>query len=107
DGPPKPTSYLAAADVFADDQLYVDTARAMCNVYLALEIEFASGGSFAHTTCGGRMPNLDAIDVTYSVLAAGYHGLNQADDFVRKLPDGAPGHSDVSTTLSPFLGTPH
>jgi hypothetical protein len=99
-------SYQQAADLLADDQLYVDTSKPTCTVYLALEIEFASQGSFLHTTCGGRMLTHDAIDTTYSVLAAGLNGLDKLNDFAAKLHDGATVHGDVRDTF-PFLGPPH
>lgn len=105
-GPPDATSYQQAADLLADDQIYVDTSRPICNIYLALEIEFASQGSFLHTTCGGRMLTHDAIDVTYSVLAAGVNGLDKLNDFAPRLHDGAAAHADVRDTF-PFLGAPH
>jgi hypothetical protein len=96
--------YQLAADLFADDQLYVDTSKMSCSVYLALEIEKAGGA--AHTTCGGRMVTHDAIDVTYSVLAAGLDGLGSAPMFEPLVHDGAPVHTDVKETF-PFLGPPH
>ncbi|HEX2692372.1 MAG TPA: hypothetical protein VHN14_37455 [Kofleriaceae bacterium] len=105
-GPPSPTSYRAAADLFADDQLYVDTSKPTCTVYLDLEIELASAGSFIHRTCGGRMLNHDVIDVSYSVLAAGTDGLNQATEFSPKIGDGVIAHKDTKDTF-PFLGPPH
>jgi hypothetical protein len=105
-GPPSPTSYQGAAGLFADDQLYVDTSKATCTVYLALEIEQVSSGSSIHTSCGGRTLTHDAIDVTYSVLAAGTEGLDKANGFGPKIVDGVPPHTDVKDTF-PFLGDPH
>jgi hypothetical protein len=105
-GPPTAASYQQAADLLADDQLYVDTSKALCNIYLALEIEFTSQ-SFLHTTCGGRMPTHDVVDVSYSVLAAGLNGLDKLSDFVGKLHDNAMVHADVNITTFPFLGPPH
>jgi hypothetical protein len=104
--PPNPTSYQAAADLLADDQLYVDTSRTTCSVYLALELEQVSSGSFPHTTCGGRTLTHDAVDVTYSMLAASYYGLDQATDFSGRIRDGVAAHTDVKDTF-PFLGAPH
>jgi hypothetical protein len=105
-GPANPASYQAAADLLADDQLYVDTSRTTCSVYLALEIEQVSAGSFVHTTCGGRTLTHDAIDVTYSMLAASYYGLDPAVDLGPRLHDGVAAHTDVKDTF-PFLGPPH
>jgi hypothetical protein len=106
--PPGPaTSYLGAAVIFADDQLYIDTARPACGVYLDLEIEHASAGDLAHASCGGRTPSRDAIDVTYSVLAAGLDALDRQADFAGRITDGAPVHQDIQETTFPFLGPPH
>lgn len=97
--------YQRAADLFADDQLYVDTSKASCTVYLALEIEQASAAQIRHTTCGGRMLTHDVIDVMYSVFAAGLAGLGPAPAFAPALHDGASVHGDVKETF-PFLGAP-
>jgi hypothetical protein len=106
-GPPDATTYQGAAELFADDQLYVDTARQSCSVYLALEIEHASGGTLPHTTCGGRMLGHDVIDVTYSVLASGLGDFDpRRGDLVPKIRDGATVHPDI-TDAFPFLGPPH
>jgi len=105
-GPPSLSSYKGGADILADDQLYVDTSKASCTIYLELELEAASGGSLIHDKCGGRTLTHDAIDVTYSVLAAGTDGLDQANDFGPKLHDGVPAHGDVKDAF-PFLGAPH
>lgn len=106
--PPGPaTSYLGAAAIFADDQLYLDTARPTCDVYLDLEIEHASAGDIAHASCGGRTPSRDVIDATYSVLAAGLDALDRQADFAGRITDGAPVHQDIQETTFPFLGPPH
>lgn len=59
-----PGRYAALASVLADDRLYVDTTSGECAQYLAVEL--AAAGD-----CGGRTPEHDVIDVTYSLLAAG------------------------------------
>jgi len=102
------TSYQLAADMFADDELHVDTAKPTCNVFLALELDYGSFGRFTHTTCGGRMPTHDAIDMMYSVLAAGALGVVQQGngDLVPVIYDNAMVHVDV-TDKFPFLGPPH
>lgn len=105
-GPATSASYQGAADLLADDQLYVDTSRTTCSVYLALEIEQVSAGSFVHNTCGGRTLTHDAVDVTYSMLAASYYGLDPAVDLGPRLHDGIAAHTDVKDTF-PFLGPPH
>jgi hypothetical protein len=100
-------SYRAAADLFADDQLYLDTSRATCNVYLALEIAQTTAGTFIPLECGGRTLTHDAIDVTYSVLASGVaDGLDQASGFSPKIHGSLIAHTDITSTF-PFLGPPH
>lgn len=106
-GPPGPDSYKFAADVLADDELYVDTSRASCAVYFALELEKVSG-TLTHMTCGGRTPTRNVADMTYSLLAAGINGLDgPANDFAPKLHGSLTPHADVKDTTFPFLGPPH
>ncbi|HEX7838216.1 MAG TPA: hypothetical protein VF469_12165 [Kofleriaceae bacterium] len=108
--PTGPMSYQVAADMFADDELHVDTSLPTCEVFLALELEYGTGGGggFAHTTCGGRMPSHDAIGMMYSVFAAGAYGVVQQSDgtLTPLLHDNAPVHGDLKDTF-PFLGPPH
>jgi len=106
--PAMATSYLSAADLLADDQLYVDTLRPICSGYFALELEYGSFGDTIHTTCGGRTLTHDAIDVTYSVLAGGVNGLDlrSQNGPAPRLHDNAAVHGDVKESF-PFLGPPH
>ncbi len=60
--------YAPLAAALADDQLYLDSTKAMCSEYLALERAVVYS-SETITDCGGRTPNMDVIDVTYSELA--------------------------------------
>jgi hypothetical protein len=107
--PPGPTSsYSSAGDLFADDEIFVDTARTSCPIYLALEFERASGGKAPHTTCGGRMLSHDVVDMTYSVLAGGLDALEVASsNYAPKIHDGVAAHADIKETVFPFLGPPH
>jgi len=105
-GPPSTQSYRGAADLFADDQLYVDTSKPTCTAYLALELELASGGALPHTSCGGRTPSHDVVDVTYSVLAAGKAGVDPANDLAPRIHDGVAVHGDLTSSF-PYLGAPH
>jgi hypothetical protein len=108
DGPPPGgDSYKKAATLLADDQLYVDTGKASCNLYLALELQFISNLSFLHTTCGGRTPGYDAIDMTYSLWIAGRDGLDDAAMQSPRIRDGVSPHAGVSDTVFPFLAPPH
>lgn len=98
-------SYRNAARIFADDQLYVDTSLSVCTMYLALELEIASSGNLAHTSCGGRTLTHDTVDMMYSLLAAGTDGLTPAT-LTPRLRDGVDAHTDVREVF-PFLGAPH
>lgn len=106
-GPPGAGTYQGAADMFADDRIYVDTSRQSCSVYLALELEYTSGGALPHSTCGGRMLGHDVIDTTYSVLASGLGDFDAGrGELVPKIRDGVTVHPDISDVF-PFLGPPH
>ncbi len=56
--------YNDLAQLFANDRLFINSATGICGQYLALE-------SGATADCGGRTPNYDAIDVTYSLMVGG------------------------------------
>src|SRR3954468_9008100 len=100
--------YHPAAALLADDELYVDTSYTSCPFYLALELDVASAGRAAHTTCGGRMPSHDVVDMTYSVLAGGLAALEvPSSNYAPKIHDGVAAHGDVKETVFPFLGPPH
>lgn len=109
--PPGPmSSYRVAAGVFSDDELYVDTAKPSCPIYLALELELASQGQTTepHLTCGGRMPSHDVVDMTYSMLAAGRSGFDvPSKNYAPAIHDGVAAHADVKQAVFPFLGPPH
>jgi hypothetical protein len=108
--PPSTSSYRVVADLFADDELYVDTGIASCPIYLALEMQYATtgAGTKAHTSCGGRTPSHDVVDLTYSMLAAGRNGVDPStSDGAPTLHDGVAAHADIKESVFPFLGTPH
>lgn len=106
-GPPSPTSYTMLASVLADDQLYVDTTKSTCLLYLSLEVEVATGGAVMHSQCGGRTLSHDVGDVSYSLLGAGVAGFDATAGFAPRITDGAAKHGDVDDTTFPFLGAPH
>jgi hypothetical protein len=70
--------YEALAGVLLDDQLYVNTASGTCEAYLGVEAEAL--GLVEDGGCGGRTPNYDVIERSYSVLAAG--ALTGVDDTI-------------------------
>lgn len=72
------TRYAALAGVLLDDRLYVNTASGTCGTYLGVEAQHL--GAVTDGGCGGRTPNDDVIDRSYSVLAAGL--LTGVDDTI-------------------------
>lgn len=124
-------SYNFMASVLADDQLYVDTRKTDCEFYLA--VEFGAVTGLGNDTCGGRAPDYDVIDFSYTALAIGQGGFSNDGKFTPAFGDGVPPHTDYlgncSTTTAtkcwgendhtscptgetcvpqfPFLGAPH
>ncbi len=70
--------YGPLASTLLDDRLYVNRSKAG-SVYLGVEAEAAVPG-FSMGAAGGRQPGYDAIERSYSVLAAG--ALDGIDDGV-------------------------
>jgi hypothetical protein len=102
-------SYAASALFASDDELYVETSKSTCNLYLAVELdtEVLRLGAVAQT-CGGRAPSYDVIDYSYSALAAFPSGFTTVGGaLVPQIGDNVGMHSDTSDTTFPFLGTPH
>jgi len=99
-------SYATLATILADDELVLDTSKGTCDSYLAVELGVATGT--ANTSCGGRAPTYDVIDVSYSALAAGLAGFNLTTTPPTPLVgDGVDAHLDVHDDTFPFLGDPH
>ncbi|MCB9615495.1 MAG: DUF4331 family protein [Sandaracinus sp.] len=88
--------YTFLAGVLADDQLYVNAGSGSCGTYLGLEAQVL--GVVEDGGCGGRTPNDDVIDRSYSVLAAGI--LTGVDDTITT--DDATHDPDTF----PFLAAP-
>lgn len=91
--------YDALADILLDDRLYVNTASGTCGVYLGLEGEVVGAVPAGMGGCGGRTPNDDVVERSFSVLAAGT--LTGIDDLVT----GDEG--DHSADVFPFLAGPN
>jgi hypothetical protein len=89
-------AYDTLGGALTDDKLYVNSAGSTCTQYLAVEANATN--VVPNTDCGGRTPNYDVIDTTYSVLAIG--ALSGVGDGV-----GADNvtHSD---TAFPWLAAP-
>jgi len=90
------TRYDALAGVLADDQLYIDSTTNVCVAYLGVEAEtlmvVEEGG------CGGRTPEYDVIDATYSVLVAG---------LLAGVGDGVDENAEGFLANFPFLAPPN
>ena len=97
-------AYGQLAGVLADDRLYVDTSKTQCTQYLAVELGVVGGSN--HTTCGGRSPTYDVIDVTYSALALGTAGFSTDGQMTPVFGDMVSAHTDYLSTF-PYLGLPH
>jgi hypothetical protein len=66
-----------------------------------LEIERAELSGVAHSTCGGRMPNEDALDVTLNFLVRGPGASAEDED---ALHDGVDSATKPSESTFPYLG---
>jgi hypothetical protein len=105
-------SYATAAGFSVDDELYIETSKGTCDLYLAVELYTAvlSTGGVA-PSCGGRTPTYDVISVTLSAVAA-FPGAFNTTTLAPLITDGVTAHTDLLNDGSgnptfPFLGTPH
>ncbi len=95
-GPGGETRYDTLAGVLADDQLYVDSTSNLCVAYLGVEAEAL--GIVEEGGCGGRTPQYDVIDDSYSVLAAGT---------LAGVGDGVDENTEGFLAAFPFLAQPN
>ncbi|MBT8469332.1 MAG: DUF4331 family protein [Myxococcales bacterium] len=95
-GPGGETRYDGLAGVLADDQLYVDSSSNLCVAYLGVEAEAL--GIVEEGGCGGRTPQYDVIDDSYSVLAAGT---------LAGVGDGVDANAEGFLAGFPFLAEPN
>jgi len=97
-----PTRYDTLATVLADDRLFVDTTGKTCNLYLGVELAVLG---VANMDCGGRTPNYDVVDFTYTAATVGaapiLMGMFPVNDGIPKDPDGT-----ANLTTFPFLDNP-
>ena len=105
--PATPTSYTALANLLGDDQLYLDTTKATCEQYMALELEQANR-NLTHTTCGGRILSYDAVTGTLALIMSGVSGLklDLNGTLIPLYHSSATVHADI-TDAFPFLGPPN
>ena len=88
--------------IAAGNYIVVDTSKP-CDFndpHTYLEIERAQLTGKAHQTCGGRMPNEDALDVTVNFLIRG-PGASATDDDA--ITDGVDQATAKSTAKFPYL----
>ncbi len=103
-GAAAPDSYFSLAGILANDRMFLDTGKTTCTFYLAVEFGLVAG---AYTTCGGRAPEYDVVDFSYSMLASGVNGFTPGGGgFTPKIGDGVDVHADLKTDF-PYLGDPH
>lgn len=66
-----PSRYLPLATLLADDRLWVNGASGTCTELFAVERAALSGRRDLAGDCGGRTPNLDAMDAYRALLVNG------------------------------------
>lgn len=91
-----------AARMSTGNYLVVDTSKPcdFANPHTYLEIERAQLTGKEHETCGGRMPNEDALDVTLNFLARGPAASVKDEN---ALHDGVDGATQKATQEFPYL----
>jgi len=105
--PPSGTMYTTLSNILANDYLFIDTTKSVCNRYLAIELGDP-------TNCGGRQPDIsgtsnlgtvginnNVVDTTLNVLiGVPAAAANVYANGITKDADGVP--LGINTTL-PFL----
>ena len=76
------------------DFLVVDTSKPFSNGSF-LEIERAVLAGRPHTTCGGRPPDDDIVDILYTLLVGGLDGP--------RISDGVDGPTQPATRSFPYV----
>ena len=94
-------NYGLLASVLANDRVWVNTAKTDCSVYLGYELELL--GAVPDGGCGGRIPQTDVIDITYTALAAGLDSILAGSPAVG---DGVPADDATISASFPFLAAP-
>jgi hypothetical protein len=98
-----PSPYAALAGLAADDELYLDTSKTVCQQYLGVELNAV--GILANSDCGGRTLPEDVMDLTYGAVS-GVVSVTDAG-VLQGLSDGvnAPAAKTNGTTF-PYLAAP-
>ena len=92
-----PESGNHLAELLLDDTLVIDTAKP-CTGEHYFEIEQAILRGAPHTSCGGRRPNDDVVDVLYTLLINGGRAP--------QLSDGVDRPAHPASTEFPYLAAP-
>ena len=85
-------------EVLLADFLVVDTSKPFSDGSF-LEIERAVLAGRPHTTCGGRPPDDDIVDILYTLLVGGLDGP--------RVSDGVDGPTQPATRSFPYLVSPN
>lgn len=95
--------YDTLGGVLADDKLYLDSSKATCGAYLAVETAVLG---LPNNECGGRTPLFNVVHETYTAAAVGVAGFMGNDTYA--VTDGVAKETDgtVSLTTFPFLDAP-
>jgi hypothetical protein len=90
--------YSTLALLLADDRIRIDTRVPRCERYLALELSSIASTAPGMRECGGRTPQVDAVDAFRSLLVGGRE--SGIDDGVSR------DDREHSSSEFPFLAAP-
>jgi len=90
--------YERLARLLADDRIWINTASAICDQFMAVELVALHSPSGLTRDCGGRTPNYDASNIFRSLLTNGM--LSGVDDGLQR------DDRMHSATTFPFLAAP-
>jgi hypothetical protein len=98
DWPPDDQGVHPLTEMLLADFLVVDTSKPFFDNSF-LEIERAVLAGRPHTTCGGRPPDDDLVDILYTLLVGGLDGP--------RISDGVDGPTQPATRSFPYLNSPN
>lgn len=94
-----PSPYAALAGLAADDQLYMDSSKSTCAVYLGVELNATN--IVPNTDCGGRTLKEDVMDTTYGAVSGVLTGVSDGIG-----ADAGEVVAKTSGTTFPYLAAP-
>ena len=98
DWPPDDRGVHPLTEMLLADFLVVDTTKPYSDSSF-LEIERAVLAGRPHTTCGGRPPDDDIVDILYTLLVGGLDGP--------RISDGVDGPTQAAARSFPYLNGPN